>query len=118
VVNAWTWRPTLGLLLAANVVNRERGELLGVHGVGAAVDAELADRFADAIDRRLREPAMRPGQRMLADGSLTSAPRKAVVFSPTLPTEPVDANDLYSTTYEWLVSFKDFCRQSGGFKVS
>jgi len=32
--------------------------------------------------------------------------------------EDVDAKEAYSATYEWLVMFRDFCRTSGGFKVS
>jgi hypothetical protein len=29
----------------------------------------------------------------------------------------LDRDDLYSATYEWLVTFRDFCRQSDGFDV-
>jgi hypothetical protein len=29
----------------------------------------------------------------------------------------IDANELYSATYEWLETFAKFCRSSGGFKV-
>jgi hypothetical protein len=29
----------------------------------------------------------------------------------------VDTNEIYSASYDWLVAFRDFCRQSGGFEV-
>lgn len=74
--------------------------------------------MADVVDRRLTSTQMQPAQRMLAD--LTIAPRRRVpiVFLPNDGAESIDANDLYSASYEWLVAFRDFCRQSGGFEVS
>ena len=40
-----------------------------------------------------------------------------VAFTPDSD-EEVNTNSLYSTTYEWLVTFKDFCRQSEGSMCS
>lgn len=54
---------------------------------------------------------------MLADLTVTSKTKVSVVFSPDSSPEAVDHNDLYSATYEWLVTFQDFCRQSDGFDV-
>jgi hypothetical protein len=116
-VNAWTWRPTLELLLNENLIDRERYELLGANGCGAEVDRELASRFADAIERRLKWADMKEGHRMLADLTITSDERKPVAFSPAESADAVDVNDLYSATYEWLITFGEFCRGSGGFKV-
>jgi hypothetical protein len=116
-VNAWNWRPTLELLLNEDVVDRELYERLGANGCGAAVGDGVARLIADTIDRRLAASKMAPGQRMLADLTVTAAKRKPVVFSPA-HNEQVDVNDLYSASFEWLVSFRDFCRRSGGFKVS
>jgi len=81
------------------------------------VDGDLANRFADAIERRLKLADMKEGQRMLADLTVTSDERTPATFSPTGSADAVDVNDLYSTTYEWLVAFKEFCRRSGGFDV-
>jgi hypothetical protein len=82
-VNAWNWRPTLELLLNENLIDRKRYELLGANGCGAGVDGELANRFADAIERRLKLADMKEGHRMLADLTITSAQRKPVAFSAT-----------------------------------
>jgi hypothetical protein len=38
--------------------------------------------------------------------------------SPTNQPGDIDAINLYSTTYEWLVTFKDFCKRCDGFMVS
>lgn len=115
-VNAWNWRPTLEFLKAENVITHEHCELLGANGCGAKVDAELAIRIASVINQKVA--VMRPGQRILADLSVTSKPKTRVVFTPATKSGEIDASDLYSASYEWLTMFRDFCKRSGGFRVS
>ena len=115
-VNAWNWRPTL-LLLNENLIDLEHHNMLGTQGCGARVGADLAGRFADAIERRLKSADMKPGQRMLADLTVTSDERKLVAIDATASADDVDENDLYAANFEWLVAFGDFCRRSGGFEV-
>ena len=114
-VNAWNWRPTLELLMAENVVTREQYERLGAQGCGGRVDADTANHIADAIERRLVSTAMQPSERMLADLTITSDRRPPTVFLPNGESEWYD--DIYSASYDWLVTLRDFCRQSGGFEV-
>jgi hypothetical protein len=116
-VNAWNWRPTLELLLAENVVTPEQYERLGAQGCGGRVNADTADHIADLIERRLVSTEMKPGERMRADLTVTSSKRVPIVFLPNGDVESADTNDIYSSSYEWLVAFRDFCRQSGGFEV-
>lgn len=94
-MNAWNWRATLELLLNENLIDREHHGLLGAQGCGAKVDAALAGRFADAIERRLKLTDMKPNQRMLADLTVTSDDRKVVVIPSTGSADDVDENDLY-----------------------
>src|SRR6185369_17961072 len=110
-VNAWNWRPTLELLFAAGVITEEDHGLLGCQGCGGRVTAEKAGRIADAVISKLN--SMNPGQRMLADLSVSSEPKKLAVFSPNINDEDIDNNELYSTTFEWLDTFVKFCRSSG-----
>ena len=63
-VNGWTWRPTLELLRAENLISDENYERMGAQGCGGQVDGEVARRIADVIDQKLA--AMKPGERMLA----------------------------------------------------
>jgi len=114
-VNAWNWRPTLELLHSESVISEEHYELMGVQGAGGEVDADLADRIAEAIKRRLM--LMKPGERMLGDLTVTAKPKTKWVFTPETRSEEIDATDIYSATYEWLEQFADFCRRSGGFEV-
>lgn len=114
-VNAWNWRPTLELLRAAGVITDEDYELLGCQGCGGSVDARKASQIADVVTEKLAR--MKTGERMLADLSVSSEPKKKTVFSPNTNGKNIDANELYSTTSEWLDTFVKFCRRSGGFCV-
>jgi len=114
-VNAWNWRPTLELLFAANMITEDEHERMGAHGCGGKVDAEKASRIADVVADKLI--GMVPGERLLANLSVSKEPKKLAEFGPGLNASDIDENELYSTTYEWLETFGKFCRSSGGFKV-
>jgi len=114
-INAWNWRPTLELLRDAEIIDDELFEGMGTHGCKAEVDATTANRIADFIEVRLR--AMKPEQRVLADLTVTDKPKKRVIFAPDTKIDQIDAIDLYSASYEWLVAFRDFSGTSGGFEV-
>lgn len=112
-VNAWNWRPTLELLFAAEVITEADYELMGT-GCGVKVGAEKAAQIARVVDRLI---GMVPGDRLLADLSVSREPKKLAVFGPGVNANDIDKNELYSTTYEWLETFARFCRSSGGFEV-
>ena len=114
-VNAWNWRPTLELLFREGLISEELHERMGTQGAGSEVDAELADRIAEAIERTLK--AMKPGERMLADLTVTDRPKTKWVIAPETRPDELDANDMYSATFKWLAKFAVFCRSSGGFEV-
>ena len=114
-VNAWNWRPTLELLLAANVITEDDHNLMGAQGCGGKADAEKASRIADVVAGKLR--GMAPGERLLANLSVSKEPKKLAEFGTSVNANDIDENELYSTTYEWLEAFAKFCRSSGGFKV-
>ena len=114
-INAWTWCPTLELLLRERLIGEELYERMGTQGAGGEVGAGLASRIADAIERRLGD--MKPSERMLADLTVTDRPKAKWVITPATRPDELDTNDIYSATYEWLTTFAKFCRGSGGFEV-
>ena len=61
--------------------------------------------------------SMNSEERLRSDLSITNEPKKLAVFSPDMTAGELDANELYSTTTDWLAKFERFCRRSGGFKV-
>ena len=114
-VNAWNWRPTLELLLREGLISEELHERMGAQGAGGEVDAELADRIAETIERTLK--GMKPVERMLTDLTVTDRSKTRWVIAPETRPDEIDANNMYSATFEWLARFAGFCRSSGGFKV-
>jgi hypothetical protein len=53
-------------------------------------------------------------ERMGIYGTMTAEPKVLAEFGTgTL----IDARELFSATYGWLVMFKEFCESSGGFRV-
>jgi hypothetical protein len=114
-INAWNWRPTLELLREAGLIDDDLYERMGTHGREAKIDADMARRIADFLDRRLG--FMKQGERIRADLTTTDRPKTQVIFAPGTKVEDIDAVDLYSATYGWLLEFRDFSRRSGGFEV-
>jgi hypothetical protein len=115
-INAWNWRPTRMLLRDAKLMYKDSYERMGQGCGGRRADAETSARIADSLGRQLRD--LQPGQRIRADLTITHQPKKRVVFRPGMNVKDVDANELDSATYEWLVKFRDLCRASGGFSIS
>lgn len=115
-VNAWNWRPTLEFLRAQNIITTDHGELLGCNGCGDRVDADLANRIAAAVENKLSTVA--PGDRMRVNLTVTSNPKVPQVWDPDAQPDDMDVANLYSATYDWLVTFKDFCKRCSGFMVS
>jgi hypothetical protein len=114
-VNGWNWRPTLELLRREDLISAKNYEQMSAQGCGGKVDAGLASRIADVIDRWLA--AMKPGDRVRSDLTVSAIEKTILTISPTTELDEIDVNEVYSTTYEWLATFKNFCRTSGGFEV-
>jgi hypothetical protein len=69
-VAAWNWRPTIEFIGVEGIIDDETWELM-TSNLGTKVGADLAGRMAAAIQRKLQR--MGPGERMLADLSITSS---------------------------------------------
>lgn len=115
VINAWNWGPIVELLFAAGAITDDDHEPGGVHGTTLKVDEAKALLIAEAVMRKLS--SMNPGDRVLANLSISKEPKKYAVFTPDMKEEDIDINELYSTTYEVLEMFVKFCRSSKGFEV-
>ena len=108
-INMWHWRPTMFLVRQVLELDDKRFEMLQVNGVGAKVSPSEADKIAIFLDDYLA--SFPKDGRLLIDGSVTQEPKGSPYFSES------DADRHYSATYDWLVSFRGFCRSSRGFMV-
>jgi hypothetical protein len=108
--NGWNWRPTVELLRLSGLFDRERLEMMGYNG-----STEVSEGEARAVARFMEEnvlPALRPGDRLRLNGSITDVPGNGASCS--------KASELfknYSETEEWLRRFVDFCKTCEGFRV-
>jgi hypothetical protein len=114
-INAWNWRPTLELLRRQNLISDEDYERMGTQGAGGQVDAGLACRIAEVVERKFA--LMKAGERMLADLTVTAKPKTDWILTAETKLNEVEAPEMYSASYDWLVLFAEFCRRSGGFEI-
>src|SRR5262249_2777545 len=91
-VNGWNWRPTLELLWAEGLLTQENFERMGGQGYGGPVDGDLAYRLADAIEAKLM--TMKPGDRMLADLTVTDRPKQPQLFTPDMEIGEINTVEL------------------------
>ncbi len=108
-VNWWNWRPTVELLRASTLFDDEQLIMFDL-GVGEAT-ADQARAFAHHLGAEVL-PNVRPGGRVLLDGSATDVPDDGVFHR-----GPAERAKNYGATEEWLLRFAAFCRGCGGFGV-
>ncbi len=106
----WAWRPLVNLLREASVVNLESMGPVPGSFLLAEVAVEHAAHIADFLDGFL--PELGTDGRLLLDGSFTDVADTGEFYR-----DEAESFKNYSTSKQWLVDFRDFCRASGGFTV-
>jgi len=106
-INQWSWRPTTFLIATALGLDENRIERLQVNGIGETVSPGEARRLTAFLDTYLAD-FPRDG-RLLLDGSITRESESREL--------DLVGNAKYSASYDWLIRFREFCGDSGGFKV-
>lgn len=113
MLNWWTWRPILAVLVRAGIVPAgEREERCSANGCGGYLSEGEALRAADYVASLVGR--MQPGERLLHDGTVTNKPKEPLVTASELDDNPQRS---YSADYEVLKQFAEFCRRSCGFRV-
>jgi hypothetical protein len=107
-VNKWNWHPTVELIEKAGLISYDRADRLH-YNCGGDITGEEAVKIAEFLATYLA--SMTAGERLLTDGAVTSEPDTFEMF------RGADWNKNYSATFEWLVSFRDFCTRCQGFSV-
>jgi hypothetical protein len=108
--NWWSWRPTIELLRVSGLFDAERLELMGTNS-GVEITESEARAIAQLFEERVL-PTLRPGERMLLDGTVTDVPDDGTFYR-----EPSEQWKNYSASEEWLRRFVTFCRECQGFRV-
>ena len=115
VVNWWKWRPTVAALVRAGILPEgERSERCLANGCGGYLTQQEAKVAAKYIGSLLEQ--MRPHERIMLEGGMTSNERRTL-HMPVTEWNENDRQEIYSGDTAWLATFRDFCSRSGGFTV-
>jgi hypothetical protein len=104
-IHGKSWIPTLKLIRARGLVDEQTYQLMSVPGRCAHIDHTSATRISEEMSSLLGE--MKLGDRLLDD----------LTIQPQTQSEAEFPDLGRSASYEWLMTFKDFCTNSGGFTV-
>ena len=109
--NVWNWRAILEIIKSLNIVSDGKLRQMEYNGTGATVEMEEAHLVGGKIHDEIL-PRLAPNKRIFADLSVTDAPDDG-----TLHKDEDEQWKNYSTDYETLKEFSEFCLQSKGFRV-
>lgn len=109
--NYWAWRPIVEVIQLLDILPAQTVENLHEPFCGNGLTEAEARRVADAIEAHVL-PGIALHERVLLDGSTTSAPDDFVMHR-----EPNSVWRNYSTSRDALVEFVQFCRTCAGFTV-
>jgi hypothetical protein len=108
--NPWDWRCTIELLRASGLFDPKRLEIMKYNGC-----AEVNEAEARAVARFMEVnvlPALRPGDRVIRNGSSRDVPHDGTVDG-----EPSERFKNCRASEEWLRRFVEFCKTCEGFRV-
>jgi hypothetical protein len=109
--NVWNWKTALEIIKSFDVVSEGKLRQMTYNGTGARLEKEEAHLVAEKI-RDVMLPKLEPNKRILMDLSITDKPDDGTLYR-----DEDEQWKNYSTDYEWLKEFSEFCLKSKGFQV-
>ncbi len=109
--NVWNWKPALEIIKSFDIIDEGKLRQMSYTATGA----QFSDEEAHTIGEKIRDeilPKLEPNKRIFADLSITDAPDDGTLYK--------DGDEQwknYSTNYNWLKDFSEFCLTSKGFQV-
>lgn len=109
--NVWNWKPTLEIIKSFDIMSDGKLRQMEYNATGVSISKEEAHEIGEKIRDRIL-PKLAPNKRIFADLSITDKPDDGTLYK-----DEDDQWKNYSTSYEWLKEFSDFCLNSKGFQV-
>ena len=109
--NVWNWKTALEIIKSFDVVSEGKLRQMTYNGTGAKLEKEEAHLVAEKIRDEIL-PKLEPNKRILMDLSITDKPDDGTLYR-----DEDEQWKNYSTDYEWLKEFSEFCLKSKGFQV-
>ncbi len=109
--NVWNWKTALEIIKSFDVVSEGKLRQMTYNGTGAKLEKEEAHLVGEKIRDEML-PKLEPNKRILMDLSITDKPDDGTLYR-----DEDEQWKNYSTDYEWLKEFSEFCLKSKGFQV-
>ena len=110
-VNVWNWKPTLEIIKSFDIIDEGKLRQMSYNATGAKFSLEEAREIGERIRDEFL-PKLEPNKRIFSDLSVTDAPDDGTLYR-----DEDEQWKNYSTNYNLLKDFADFCLQSKGFQV-
>ena len=109
--NVWNWRTALEIIKSFDILSGGTIRQMEYNATGVKIEIEEAHLIGERIRAEIL-PKLEPNKRIFADLSITDAPDDGTLFK-----DEDEQWKNYSTNYEWLKDFSDFCLKSKGFQL-
>jgi hypothetical protein len=109
--NVWNWKPTLEIIKSFDILSDGKLRQMEYNATGVKLSKEEVHEIAEKIRDKFL-PKLEPNKRIFMDLTVTDEPDDGTLYK-----DEDEQWKNYSTNYEWLKDFVDFCMKSKGFQV-
>ena len=109
--NVWNWKTTLEIIKSFDLIDESKLRQMNYNATGAAMSHEDALTVGEKLQNEIL-PKLAPNKRIFMDLSITDKPDDGTLYR-----DEDEQWKNYSTDYESLKEFAEFCLKSKGFQV-
>jgi hypothetical protein len=109
--NVWNWRTALEIIKSFDLISDGKIRQMEYNATGAKLEKEEAHLIGEKIRDEIL-PKLEPNKRIFADLSITDKKDDGTLYK-----DDDEQWKNYSTDYDWLKEFSEFCLKSKGFQV-
>ena len=109
--NVWNWKTALEIIKSFDVVSEGKLRQMTYTATGVKLEKDEAHLIGEKIRDEIL-PKLEPNKRIFVDLSITDTPDDKTLYR-----DEDEQWKNYSTDYEWLKEFSEFCLKSKGFQV-
>ena len=109
--NVWNWKPTLEIIKSFDILSDGKLRQMEYNATGVKLTKEEVHEIGEKIRDKFL-PQLEPDKRIFMDLTITDEADDGTLYK-----DEDEQWKNYSTNYEWLKEFTDFCLKSKGFQV-
>lgn len=109
--NVWNWRTALEIIKSFDIISDGKIRQMEYNATGAKLEKDEAHLIGEKIRDEIL-PKLEPDKRIFADLTITDQKDDGTLYK-----DEDEQWKNYSTDYDWLKDFSEFCLRSKGFQV-